>query len=195
MTMRGALRVLAVATGFWLPTANPAVHAGINGSWDAAADFCATANPCGAWSYGWFATPDTGFTLYTQPSNIGVDAWSDPSLATFEPDDFHNGTPDTITPACCNPIPSGTAGFHPGPNGENSVFRWTAPSSGIYTIAGNVHGQRSIGHHHQRRSTVRVCAHLYRIDQRLSGHEIVCVERIPDLQRPDRQLHGWLWCQ
>jgi hypothetical protein len=147
MTMRDVLRVLAAAvvTGFWLPTANPAVHAVINGSWDVAADFCATTNPCGAWSYGWFATPESAFTLYTQPSNVGVDAWSDPSLATFEPDDFHNGTPATVTPACCNPIPPGTAGFHPGPNGENSVFRWTAPSSGIYRIAATFTGRDEVG--------------------------------------------------
>jgi hypothetical protein len=147
MRMLHAVHILAatVVTCLWTLGADPALQAGDLPSWDVASDFCPTSNPCGAWSYGWSATAGSAFTLYTQPLNVGIDTWSDPSLGSLEPDDFHNGTLDTVTPACCNPIPPGTAGFHPGPNGENSVFRWTAPTSGLYTITATFTGRDEAG--------------------------------------------------
>ena len=37
-------------------------------------------------------------------------------------------------------IPVGTVYLHPGPNGQNTVIRWTAPESGPYRIQGWMNG-------------------------------------------------------
>jgi hypothetical protein len=110
-------------------------------SWDAAGDFSAVSNPNGPWSYGWSATRGSGFNLDTLTTNIiGVDAWNY-SSTQVEPDVFHNGTSTIIAPAGTNPIPAGGLAFHPGPSGQNAIVRWTAPSTGSYTVAATFTGR------------------------------------------------------
>jgi hypothetical protein len=119
--------------------------------YDAAADFSATSNPNGVWSYGYLApgpVPDpTTFTVYLEPFKVAnadppnaVDGWRVSS--EFDPPSVtHNGT---ATPG----IESGTnitwapgqLAFHPGPSGEYSVVRWTAPMGGTYAITATFTG-------------------------------------------------------
>lgn len=103
-------------------------------SWDAAGDFSGVTNPNGAWSYGWSVGRGLGFNLDAVPTNVkGIDVWNY-SGTQAEPDVFHNGTSNIIDPAGTNPIPAGGLAFHPGPMGQNAIVRWTAPSTGSYSI-------------------------------------------------------------
>jgi hypothetical protein len=111
--------------------------------YDNAAQFSPTYNPHGAWSYGYLApsstaeTPDAStFTLYTHHGQV-----NSPSL------DYWNGGAGGIS---YNPngvvvnyrLPGGTitfqpyqAAFHPGPDGEYSDYRFTAPGAGTYSLS------------------------------------------------------------
>jgi len=44
-----------------------------------------------------------------------------------------------------NVLPGGWAGFHPGPSGETSDFRFTAPSAGRYSFAFSFEGADTVG--------------------------------------------------
>lgn len=113
-------------------------------SWDAAADFSATSNPNGAWSYGWSAARGSAFTLDTVATTVsGLNVWTSPGNQV-EPDVFFNGTTGTITPRT-NPIPAGTLAFHPGPFGQNAVVRWTAPTAGSYNVQASFIGRDMAG--------------------------------------------------
>jgi len=116
-------------------------------TFNAASDFSVTANPNGAWSYGWSTSRGTAFNLF--PYSGTINATTDPNGALLGSLDiwtlygiplvFHNGSPIIITggtypQGCCAPIPLAALGFHPGPNGENAVVRWTAPASGLYKV-------------------------------------------------------------
>lgn len=111
---------------------------------DAVADFSGT-NPSGAWSYGWVAvgsTDTTTFQLFdTYQAGLlatGVDSWT--LAGDSQPVVAQNTGPDDVT------YPSGyLAGIiqpasllllHPGAAGDWAVLRWTAPSSGEYSIDG-----------------------------------------------------------
>jgi len=114
-------------------------------SYSAVGDFSATQNPSGAWSYGYRPSPRWGFILYTD-DNIShhlcacVDGWS---AETPEPFIVYNHTGETV--AYFPPVygiihPPDVLNVHPGPAGEMSVARWTAPSSGTVKIEGRFGG-------------------------------------------------------
>ncbi len=108
--------------------------------WDAAEDFSLAGNPNGQWRYGWAAAiaPGYTFTLYNGTavsSSIGVAGlelhrWngSDPSVS-------RNPFGVDVASLTGAVWPLHTCGFHPGQNGQYSIFRWTAPRNGVYKIA------------------------------------------------------------
>lgn len=99
-----------------------------------ASDFSASANPAGVWSYGYSTTLGGTFNLYTANGTAnGMDYWGAPG-AGLTPGVFHNGTSTTTTLAGVSYAP-GETGFHPGPSGEFSIFRFTAPSAGSYSLS------------------------------------------------------------
>lgn len=122
-------------------------------TYDVAADFSAAANPNGVWSYG--ALPATqlyqpsAFALYKN-STFVVDGtccefpdWQEWNFGPQDPNVFHSTATQTeIFPG--NPanivINPGEFVLHPGPDGTFSVARWTAPSSGAYSIAVSFYG-------------------------------------------------------
>ena len=91
---------------------------------DATADFSLASNPNDVWSYG--ATPTLGaLILYATGDLVGsVERWH---LAAGIPESL--GVPVVVL----NPTTQQMA-FHPGPNGEFSVIRFTAPDAGDYQI-------------------------------------------------------------
>ena len=107
-------------------------------SYDIATDFSVVNNPNGTWSYGWSASRGADFNLITQAgrdetpygTNVG---WLPPNFAAA-----------WLTPAYAETdyapswgfIPKGTVNIHPGPSGQNSVIRWTAPLAGTVRIDG-----------------------------------------------------------
>jgi ELWxxDGT repeat protein len=110
--------------------------------YDAALDFSATDNPNGVWSYGWSPTLTSPFQRYAQagpnnenppPANI-LDTWNAGTGGQHSyPSVLHNGTSNPITSNAFTYLP-GQLGLHPGPNGEYSVVRWTAPRAGSVSL-------------------------------------------------------------
>ena len=108
-------------------------------SWNVATDWVLGSNPTGPWSYGWSATRGGLFhqmTAHNPDSHIGVEDWAGPfpGAGGFFPHIGHNSTAVTLNYPCCISAAGGVY-FHPGPQGQNAVIRWTAPAGGDYAIA------------------------------------------------------------
>ena len=110
-------------------------------TYDVAADFSATTNPNGAWSYGESSTLTSALTLYPNsgkfdPPTINIDVWAGENHP-YTPNVSHNGTGsvDTSHPTIIWQI--GQFSLHPGDNVEYDEYshaRWTAPSAGSIDI-------------------------------------------------------------
>ena len=142
------LSTAAVATLFCLlAVALP----GVASAYDVGADFSTASNPNGVWSYGWSTTLGAAFNLDTSNTTSaygqsGLGGWFSSQTAEGNPDALHNST--------ASPITIGSTTYQPGqltlnPNDKNaseySVVRWTAPSSGSFSIAATFSGASSIG--------------------------------------------------
>jgi hypothetical protein len=98
------------------------------------AHFSATDNRPFNWSYGFAQSLGGPFQLYASTWSPGssIDVWTNTTVHTFEPSVFHNSglaaTYDGMT------IPLGALGLFPGPTGQASLVRWTAPAPGLYAI-------------------------------------------------------------
>ena len=127
----GTLTVTTTIQAQGAPNANSVVYSN-------AADFSITGNPNGVWSYGYpspGALPDSStFTPYTNSANsIGIDEWWAP-FARNTPSVFYNPTKGVLDYGT-GVLGPGDAGFHPGPDGEYSVYRFTAPATGSYSVS------------------------------------------------------------
>ena len=113
-------------------------------TYDVGADF-SLSNPSGAFTYGSKLTPLGAFSAYPlsgtavgtldyHTSNVGGD---------LTPGVFHNSggafTSGTVH------YEAGETAFHPGPNGEISVIRFTAPTAGSYTLTSRFYGLDFVG--------------------------------------------------
>lgn len=107
-------------------------------TFDVAADFSATDNPNGVWSYGWSSTLTSALNLYPNNYNdIGLDVWADLGhISRGAPSVAYNGTGNAIT-QYENGITwqPGQLSLHPGESGEYSHARWTVPDAGIFNIS------------------------------------------------------------
>ncbi len=119
-------------------------------AYDAAADFSTSNDPNGVWSYGWSTTLGSAFTLDTSNTTAaygltGLGGW-------FMGPGPEGGIPSALLNSTANPIllPPFT-NFQPGQLTLNmfqstySVLRWTAPSSGSFSIAATFSGVSTIG--------------------------------------------------
>lgn len=118
-------------------------------AYDAAADFSIGSNPNGVWSYGWSVSLGSTFNLDTASTNAqyglsGLNGW----LGNQTPE----GIPYILRNTTANPIlVAGATTYQPGQlalnmNGSQyAVLRWTAPSSGLFTIAATFSGLSSVG--------------------------------------------------
>ena len=100
-----------------------AIATGIGASaqvYDATADFSPTNNPNGTWSYGWSSTLGSTYNLDTVRSGGG---WTGPIVTNFGSFPYVQNNQDGVNLL-----------MHPGPNGEYSVLRWTAPNSGMWRV-------------------------------------------------------------
>ena len=114
--------------------------------------FSGTANPSGNWSYGYtpkdnlasfamferaqtnnhFASPEVPVTTWTR--------WED-----WHPEILRNNSPLTIVIQDAVVVPPHMLQLHPGPNGERSVLRWTAPTDGHFRVQGQFRGLNTNG--------------------------------------------------
>lgn len=114
-------------------------------SWNLASDYSTTANPNGAWSYGWASNSNAGYTfnLYTVCHLFSnMPCWD--IAQSITPGVICNNTGTAQTYGCC-PMQPGEAGFHPGSNGEISIYRFTAPAARNYMVSASFTGLSGTG--------------------------------------------------
>ncbi|MHB1233838.1 MAG: VPLPA-CTERM sorting domain-containing protein [Burkholderiales bacterium] len=121
MFTRNALALLMLSLA---PMAQATVY-------DVFSDFSLAANPNGVWSYGYETTLGGALNLYDSPVTSGYEIWRSTVVQSLgAPADWINPTASTI-----GVTPANTAAFHPGPNGEFSIYRFTTPSTGSYVLS------------------------------------------------------------
>ena len=110
------------------------------------ADFSANKNPNGAWSFGWMARGNSNFNLYpthVAAYGLSLNEWHGPfqnDNGTSPPDVVSNPTDAPITVSDTTWLPHQIT-FHPGPQGERSVIRWTAPVAGPASLVAVFEGR------------------------------------------------------
>ena len=134
--------------------ANTAQSGGTGTGYDPAANFATSppANPSGVWSYGYETKLGSGFTIYPYHDSsgiAGVTAWEyaqgpfGQSVSVL-PAVGKNTTSSTITSGSVQ-VPNNVLWLHPGPSGQYSIVRFTAPAAGTYTISGSFSGLDNVG--------------------------------------------------
>ena len=111
----------------------------ITTTYDAAQDFSLNSNPNGVWSYGYSQRLGGALTLHAEALTDcaldirRTDIWLGAPCA------FHNPAGEE---AYCGTITmeANALGFHPGPNGEFSIIRFTAPAAGRYLFRASFAG-------------------------------------------------------
>jgi hypothetical protein len=112
-------------------------------TFDPAADFSATANPNGVWSYGWSTELGSSFMLDAVRGDTFLGTsdfhwWAGENITDADPGHFplvgHNSTGALFDSAGLI-VPAGQLTLHPGPNGEYAVLRFTASVAGSYSIS------------------------------------------------------------
>jgi hypothetical protein len=99
--------------------------------WDSVADFSTSANPNGAWTYGWI--PSSSSTPFTEFNNVRIDdeypMWNDTGTGNAPLMWKMTGTGSKYA------ILHGEVDQHPGPSDERATMRWTAPHAGTFDVA------------------------------------------------------------
>jgi hypothetical protein len=141
------LRTLAMAIGVLLlipqagsaQTQNPATP-----DYDAVRDFSIISNPNGVWSYGWqqsfLGSPLNLYTVTDTTSVSGMSAWLESGTYFANPPFVAHNDTSNVFCASTFCVPPSYLHLHPGPNNEVTVVRWTAPSSGRFSVHGAVAG-------------------------------------------------------
>jgi hypothetical protein len=112
-------------------------------SYNIVTNFSPTQNPTGPWAYG-YKPAGGAFSLFGSASayfGAGTHTWA-PSSQDCCPMVTKNSTGSTYTYVNAPSVvqPADLLNLHPGPSGERSVVRWTAPTAGTHTIAGRFQG-------------------------------------------------------
>ncbi|MGD0365653.1 MAG: IPT/TIG domain-containing protein [Bryobacteraceae bacterium] len=108
-------------------------------TWDAVTDFSDTANPNGAWSYGYASKLEGAFLPFTTNVTSGTTVgWNNngsyPNYAGIAIDN----TPYTLFNSNTIVIPVGVLAL--GIQQNAILLRWTAPAAGTYSITGSFQG-------------------------------------------------------
>ena len=144
--MKTKMRITLLALASLLAMAAPPVHAG--SVYDAAADFSLASNPNGVWSYGYENSLGLSLQLYDKATvdvlgRVGLDSWNSSALG-IDPNVIHNRTNKALTFVSAT-WQAGELSFHPGPNGQFSVIRWTAPNAGEFNLSAMFSGIDFVG--------------------------------------------------
>ena len=127
----------------WIVLA-PSVPAQV--TFDLTADFSASQNPNGAWSFGWMSPGNSVLNLY--PTHVAAFGLTLNEWRGLFPDDNGSAPPDVIFNPTDSPITvSDTTWlprqvtFHPGEQNERSVIRWKSPFTGPASLAAAFEGR------------------------------------------------------
>jgi len=129
------LRHAAPAFGLVLLAAGLTARPAAAQTYDAAGDFSATTNPNGVWSYGYEDTLGGAFNLYTAQfaPTATTKGWNDDISASVPLVIKNFGTaPDASFADLV--LQPGQLAFHPGPQDQFSVVRFTAAQAGLYSL-------------------------------------------------------------
>lgn len=117
-------------------------------AYDPVGEFSLNSNPSGVWSYGYMLTLGGTLNYYNQtylfPTGL-MDWRASIDIADGVPTIICNTSGSDIAIASSNLIRAHGLLLHPGPDGEYSVLRFTAPSSGNYRVFGSWYGLDSVG--------------------------------------------------
>jgi hypothetical protein len=135
---------LAALAGFLV--AGPALAGPV---FNAADDFSITnGNPNGVWSYGFETTLGGAFTLYTANSTT---TFGNPNFNSWRGNIGGDGTPLVLkNTASTNQqgtganLNGGELALHPGPGGQISIVRLTAPGAATYSLSAIFEGRDNI---------------------------------------------------
>jgi RHS repeat-associated protein len=121
-----------VTSPFGSATSADAVLAVVSAAYDAAQGFSTDSNPNGVWSYGFSDT--LGGLMALDPElaydDSGINIWRT-NIWLGAPCVFYNPSEDTVVLGSITMEPF-ALGFHPGPDGQFSIIRFTAPATGQY---------------------------------------------------------------
>lgn len=130
------LRHAAPAFGLVLLAAGLTARPAAAQTYDAAGDFSATSNPNGVWSYGYENTLGGTFNLYTAQfaPTANIAGWNN-NISASVPLVIKNfgATPDSSFADIV--LQPGQLAFHPGPQDQFSVVRFTAAQDGLFSLA------------------------------------------------------------
>ncbi len=100
------------------------------------ADFSASSNPNGVWTYGSTPTLGGAFTPFTtQGTNGALAGWVGPTQASL----VQNVTSSPFSAASADWFP-GEMNLHPGSDGAASVLRFRAPATTLYDVSAVFYG-------------------------------------------------------
>jgi hypothetical protein len=108
-------------------------------TWRAVPDFTITANPNGAWSYGWedfLGAPLSAFAVTDTTSVLGMDAWLEDGTYPFNPPYVARNVTKTTICYEMYCVPVTYLQLHPSSDDQYSVVRWIAPVAGVYALEG-----------------------------------------------------------
>jgi hypothetical protein len=118
-------------------------------SYNAAGDFSIGSNPNRAWSYGWSTNLASGFIPDTISSNNYIGSSLIGWLGNQHAGD---GVPTVLKNPTASPITLVSTTFQPGQlaldpgfSGQDALIRWTAPSSGTFSINATFSGLSALG--------------------------------------------------
>jgi len=107
--------------------------------YDAHTDFSVGSNPNGVWSYGYSNTLGGAFTAFDSSSTGTYDRWFTGIDAL--------GVYNTVSGIAIGTVsvPANQLWMHPGPGGQYSILRFTAPTTTNYTISTGFFGCDFVG--------------------------------------------------
>jgi len=118
-------------------------------TYSAAGNFSNSSDPNGAWSYGWSTTLGSAFTLDTSNTTAaygltGLGGWFAGASPEGVPSALRNNTASPITLGSFTTYQPGQLALNM--NGSQySIVRWTAPSTGQFSVTATFSGLSSIG--------------------------------------------------
>ena len=114
--------------------------------YDVAADFSIANNPNSVWTYGETVGFGGTFTQFVTAGTLSpsIDYWRGASAVLGTPAIYrnHSAVPVIRGSVSLGPL---EAGFHPGPVDRDTTYRFTAPTTSLYSFDGRFFGQDTQG--------------------------------------------------
>src|SRR3569833_2053022 len=115
----------------------PAASSAQAQTYNTSTDWSSSTSTPGPWTYGEEYTlggPLTNYTIETDYQGGQVSLWNNPDAQSLCPAVFKNNTNQTITAFSTVTIGANETIFHPGNQGQYSVFQFAAQNAGSYKL-------------------------------------------------------------